>query len=339
MIHPNPVPSSGGPIRLIAPEPPNRGYYKSLALDVASVLSALALGYSFYAHLVSGFSFWFSFFAFLLFAALSALQVFLQKKANRRTLVILGETLAFGVWFAYVNPQLLALALAVMFVLLLWGYIRSRSELAYTTEIRFFRATRHAASKAATAVLVAMILFYLAIMGTGNAGTGNGGLFVSEATFQPFYDWAATTINNIYPGIFLGGSFNTFAQSVVQQDLQNNPDYQKLKPAQQASTTVSATNDFTQSFARRLGIPITSSTMTSDVFYGSIVATMNSARDKLQTWFFVGWAIVVFLILRSIGIVVVWIAQLLALILYEILLASGFMKIVEHPDVKEEVEY
>ncbi len=301
---------------------------------MASVLSALALGYAYYAHLASNSSLWFSFAAFLLFAALSSLQVLLQKKTKRRALVVAGETLAFGVWFAYVDPRLLAPALAAMFVLLLWGYVRSRSEFAYTTEIRFFRATRHAVGKAATAVLVAMILFYLAVM-----GTGTGSLFVSETAFQPVYDWAAGAINNFYPGVFLGGSFNTFAQSVVQQDLQNNPDYQKLKPAQQASTTASATNDFTRSFAARLGVPITSSTMAADVFYGSIVATLQGARDKMQAWLFLGWAIVVFLILRSIGIVVVWIAQIVALILYEILLASGFMKIVEHQDVKEEIEY
>ncbi len=350
MIHPNPVPATGGPIRLIAPPPPNPGYYKSLALDALSFFAALGLGYAYYAHLASGLSLWFSFAAFLVFGAVSALQALLQKKTKRRAFVILGETLAFGVWFAYVDPQILAATLAAMLVLLLWGYVGSRSEVAYTTEVRFFRATRNAVGKAATAVLIAMILFYLAIVGSGagaasgvagniSSGGANGGLFISEATFQPFYDWAAGEIANFYPGVFLSGPFNTFAASVVQQDLQQNPMYQTLTSKQQASTTASATSDFTQSFAARLGVPIASSTMTADVFYGAIVHALQSARDKMQTWFFAVWAIVVFLVVRSIGVVAVWMAQLLGLVFYEILLSAGFIKLVQHPDVKEELEY
>ncbi len=54
-----------------------------------------------------------------------------------------------------------------MFVVLFWGYLRSRSEIAYTTEIRFFRATRSAVGEAATAVIIAMIVFYLSCAGGG----------------------------------------------------------------------------------------------------------------------------------------------------------------------------
>ena len=75
---------------------------------------------------------------------MSALQVFLQKKSNRRAFVILGETVAFAIWSIDFDLRAVAAVAVVMFVVLFWGYLRSRSEIAYTTEIRFFRATRSA---------------------------------------------------------------------------------------------------------------------------------------------------------------------------------------------------
>jgi hypothetical protein len=332
MIHPNPTPVAGGPIRILAPQPIDPGFYKSLILDVLGVLSALALGYAYFAYLSSGLPLWFSLGAFLLFGAVSSLQVFLQKKSNRRAFVILGETSAFAIWFVYVGLWILAPVVLAMFVLLWWGYLRSRSELAYTTEIRFFRVTRHAVGKAATAVIIAMILFYLSLAGAGS-------LFVSESNFQPFYNWASGIFNNFYPGILMGGSFNDFAQSVVQQDLQNDPSYKAMSPAEQALAAKSAVSQFVGGFSNRLGVSITTSTQASDVFYGGIANAFHGTRDRLQGWFFVVWALVAFVILRSIGVIFSWITQFLSLIIYEILLSTGFMKVVQHPDVREEVEY
>jgi uncharacterized membrane protein len=51
------------------------------------------------------------------------------------------------------------------------------------------------------------------------------------------------------------------------------------------------------------------------------------------------WGAILFLVLRSIGIIVVWIAQLFSLVFYEFFLAVGFMKISEEMQTKETIDF
>ena len=53
----------------------------------------------------------------------------------------------------------------------------------------------------------------------------------------------------------------------------------------------------------------------------------------------VGWAAVIFIALRSVGIVFVWLAEFITLIFYESLIAMGFMKITEEEHVREVLGY
>ncbi len=126
---------------------------------------------------------------------------------------------------------------------------------------------------------------------------------------------------------------------MVRQELQNNPSYAALNPTQQITASANAVTQFTGSFSASFGVPIATSTPTVQVFYGGILSSIQSARDKLQGWFLAAWGLIVFLIFRIVGIIVVWFTQFIALIVYEVLLSAGFMRVVQHPDVKEEVEY
>ncbi|MDE2019026.1 MAG: hypothetical protein KGJ13_01615 [Patescibacteria group bacterium] len=336
LIHPSAAPKQDDSsaihvIETAVKAPP--GYYKSVILDVLSILAALGLGYSYHRYLVSGFSLWFSFGLFLILGALWSLQIFLQKRTDRRALVILGEAIAFTAWFIHGTEfWIIASAVAALFFLSLFGYVQGRAELDYTTEIRFFRTTGKALGKLMTGVLLAGIILYLPQVAAGN-------VFISEPHFEPFYYWAADLFNNFYPGITVTGSFGQFAQGVVLAELQQNPNYQLMKPAVQVSTTMDMVNQLTGNYTANAGIAVTTSTPASHVFYETALNGLRNLRDGIGGWFYFWWAVIAFFFLRIIGVVIVWIAQLASLILYESLLASGFMKTEQHQTVKEVVEY
>jgi len=77
----------------------------------------------------------------------------------------------------------------------------------------------------------------------------------------------------------------------------------------------------------------------STVAYRYIVSVLEGTRSKFPSQFALVWIVILFAVLRSIGIVFVWVAQLVALIVYELLLASGFMHIEEVSQTKETVAY
>src|SRR5581483_3751648 len=130
-----------------------------------------------------------------------------------------------------------------------------------------------------------------------------------------------------------------FAESIVQPDLSTSPFYQKLSAPEQASTTAMAVSQFIASYTNRFKVEASSSTPAESVFYDTIVEMFRSLRDRLQGWFYALWGLILFLIVRGVGVILVWITQFLSLMVYEAMVASGFMKVVQHPATKETVEY
>ena len=66
---------------------------------------------------------------------------------------------------------------------------------------------------------------------------------------------------------------------------------------------------------------------------------LGAWASQSSGWFDVGWVTVLFIGLRTLGILFVWFAQFVCLVFYELLLALGFMKISEEPHSREVIGY
>jgi type IV secretory pathway VirB3-like protein len=75
------------------------------------------------------------------------------------------------------------------------------------------------------------------------------------------------------------------------------------------------------------------------VLYGFILRTLSGWRTRFASAFLVGWSVVIFVLLRSIGILFVWLGQLLLGVVYEILLAAHVITIREEQTTKEVIGY
>ena len=312
-----------------------QGFYKALILGIFGVIAAFFVGYAYHGYLHTGHALWLwvGLVVMILFFSCAILQVFLAKHASSRVGFLVLEVVALFVPFLDIWRGLFFGAAAAMFFFLLWGYFASRSELKYGTEIRFFKMTHAVTAKLTTAMLL-FVIFFFALM-----RMGSGDFFMSEGHFLGFFGGSAALFTDFYPSITVNGPFQDFATTVAQDQLSNNPAYLTLAPNLQATVVSSTAATLTTNFSHALGVPISSSSMMSDVLYQFVGTSLTNWHDRFGIWFVVAWALVLFVILRSAGVLFILIAQFLAMIFYEILLASGTIRVVEHPQTKEEVEF
>ncbi len=307
--------------------------WRSASIDAAAVILAGLFGYAFARYLAGG-TIWFAFAALLGWCAASVIEGFLANQPGRRFLIALLETLAALASFYSYGWQALALGGLLLFGCLMWGYFSMRRSIGNSIEVAFFAASGRAVGKVVTGAVIFMIVMYAAL--TNN----NGNFFVSQTGFNAFFGWTASFVNNFYPSVPLTGSFGDFADAVARVQLENNPQFHSLTPAQQSQALTQAAGAIVGSFTAPPDAPaVSSSTATSNVFYNYLAGWSARLGQRFSTGFVGAWGLLLFLILRSIGIIVVWAGQFVALLAYEILLASGFMKITEESATREVVKY
>jgi hypothetical protein len=123
-------------------------------------------------------------------------------------------------------------------------------------------------------------------------------------------------------------------------ELANNPSFQSLNAAQQNVALQQATDQFTQNFLQGAASgTIATSSPASDAFYNVLNGVLGAWQSQSSGWFDVGWVTVLFIGLRTLGILFVWLAQFISLVFYELLLALGFMKITEETHPREVIGY
>lgn len=319
LINPSKLPEMGKPA----------GFWKAVILDLFGVLSALFFGYSYFRYLTTGLSPWYAVAFFLAFASLSVLQVFFVQNPLRRTFVILCETVALIVcFFFYDDVRTVLIAGGIAFVALLWGYFSSHGDVRNDLEVQFFHSTRNVLGKIVTAVLLIMIIVYIPQAQGDN-------IFMSRDNFRTLFDWAAGFVANFYPGLPIAGSYGDLSHSIAHSELASSSVFKGLTEPQQNVAIDQAIAELSDAVTKTTGVAPTQSEPVSDVAYDYIISALMGMKDKFQGQFVVIWIIILFLVLRTVGIVAVWIAQFAALILYELLLAVGFMHIEEVTQTKE----
>lgn len=309
------------------------GFWRSLCLDAVAIGSAGLFGYVYYQYLTQGLSVWILLGAITFFGVACVIEAFLARGFARGFVVIVLETAAALGFFWKDNLQIVCIIALIMIGMLLWGYLSARSRVQNGVEIPFFGASGEMLGKFTTGILLFMILAYVPQIG-GNA------LVVSSQSFRTFFDWTSGLINDFYPGLSLNGSFGDFAESVAKMETQNNPSFQSLSSAQQNIALQQAADQFAQTFIQGAAPrTVAISSPASDAFYNVLDGVLSAWQSQSSGWFDVGWVAVLFVGLRAIGIIYVWVAQFITLIFYELLLATGFMKISEETHSHEVIGY
>jgi hypothetical protein len=303
-----------------------------MVLDATGIVLAFVAGYAYFRFLEGSWPLLAPVSAFILFAIALTLEALLERKIWRRIGILAVEIIALFIPFYAFNMRIVAVSAVIAFVFLFIGYLQGRSELDHGTTIRFFRSTHGAAAKAVTVALLVAIILYL-------PASNSGRVFVNESEFSVFFNWAASLAGDFYPTISFTGSFDSFTQSVAKKEFAGNATFETLAPGDQSAAISAAAGQIESNLSKSFGVTLTATSSMSDVAYNAIIKILQGWSDRFSVWFTAGWAIVLFLVLRSVGVVFVWIGQFLTMIVYELLLVTGVIRIVEEPQTKEAIEF
>lgn len=311
------------------------GFYRSIILDVLSIASAFALGYSYHEYLAVGASPLIVLGAFLIFGIIAAVQALLSKSAGRRLFVMLCEAAALGLpfyAFRVSHPYFLLAAVLSFFILFLWGYLESRSVINDSLNFRPFRATERTVSKIVTGLIIFMIVIYI-------PSWNENDIFISQKSFDVVFDWGAGAINAFYPSVILSGSVWDFASKLARGQLENTASFEQMTFQAQDALVAQNAASIVSAVSKGIGSDVQSTDAVSATVYQFIIKTLIGWKNHFQNIFLIGWGIVLFLAARTIGIALIWVDQFFFLFFYEILLAFRFMRIKEESRTKEVIEY
>lgn len=310
------------------------GYYQSFALDFLLIASAAAFGFTYRMFLENGAAapVAAASVAFLIF---SAFEVVLAKSLGRRCLILVLEAAAALFFFRDLYPAhaaLLAGAAAALVLLPIWGYLASRAAASNALALRFLKIIRPAGRKTVTALSLAMVLLYLAQLNEKS-------VFIPETYFKTTFAWAANAAKDFYPEIDFNATVDGFAESAAKYQLAGNPDFKRLAPAPQDQALAQVAAQVEGAIRGYLTISFSGKDSLSDVLYRYAANTVAGWQKKFGAWFALVWAIIAFLVIRSIGEVVRWLSVLLSYGIYQLLLATNVIRIKGEAVMKESLEF
>ncbi len=310
----------------------NPTFYKPIIFDALAALSALVAGYAYSRYLAGTMSISLLLLAIGMYATFFTLQVFFVQELGHRATAFLVDVLAFSAFFYRTDIIYLGIAAAILFVFSFWGAILGKMHLDNGLEIKFFKTAVAILKKFTSGMVLVLIILYLPQVSGSN-------FFVSKQNFQSFFSWLGGSVSNFYPSLHLDTTFVTFTEDIARLQLGNNPDFANLSAANQATDITQVGIQVAKAIENNMGGPIAADTSMSDVSYNFILGQMGSLKDHFQNWFLAVWAILVFLVVRSFGIIFYYLVSFLAFIVYQIFLAAGFVHIVGESRTHEVIVY
>lgn len=305
-----------------------RGFYKAIILDSLSVISAGVFSYSYYAYLAGKASFWFPTIALAVFLIFSILETILIKNLKRRTLVVVLEIAALFAFFYTLPSGLLVTAMGVSLLFSVWGEINARAEIANTMEPNYFKVARARGAKLVSAVVLMVIIIYFPKFNVREN-------FISRATFDGFFSWTAGVVEKIYPGVNLRGTITDFAEDLAFSQTQKIPGFEALPVPIQEKTTKEAAKVILQNISTKVKTDAKPSESVSDVAYSIVTSNIERLKNEHSAEFRLVWTILLFLAVRSFGVILVPIIAIIIYVLIHLMLALNFIFVAGETRTKE----
>ncbi len=311
-------------------------FYKILGLDILIILAAFSSSWLFLDFLDGKAVFWLPAISVALLMAFSVFEILIGEDFFRRSFVLLLEIAAVIIPFYLRNQNLsyyyFLTAAAIMLVLLFLGELQSRRSLDDNIRVRFFRIAKKELSKLTTALVLVFLIFYFPQINSQKS------VALSEYFFGGLYDVSVKIVNGLYPEINLNGSYGDFIKSMVDYQISGNIQFETMPTALQSQLRNTLTAQLMSQISGRLGMAIPASEPLGGVFQAYLMKILNGWRTQYGILFFGVWLLALFFLVRSFAVVFYWAVALVAYLIYEILVASDFLRLVPRNRIQEVVE-
>jgi hypothetical protein len=311
-------------------------FYKILGLDILIILAAFFSSETFLDFLDGKLSFWLPVFSVAFLMAFSVFEVLMGKNFFRRSVVLILEIIAVILPFYLKNQSLsyyyfLTAAVALIFFLFL-GELQSRRSLDDNIRVRFFRVAKKELSKLTTALVLVFLIFYFP------QANAQKSVALSQYFFDGIYGVSVKLANGLYPEINLSGSYGDFIKSMVDYQLSGDIRFETMPPAIQNQLRSQATAQLMSQISGRLGMSISAKDSLNEVFQTYFMKILNGWRTQYGVLFFGVWLLALFFSIRSVAVVFYWSVALVFYLIYEILIASDFLRLIPKNRIQEVVE-
>jgi len=308
------------------------GFYEGIILNIATVVSAAVLGFNFSFYVSGGISYLGSVISLVVFLAFISLEVFLTKEIKRSIVVILLTIIALMTPFLGNSLKVVGGMIIVLVIFFFIGEFASRQERKTNLKVRFVKTVRQKIGKTITALVIAIIILFIPKM-------GSGGVFIPRDEFQSFFNLSARVAGRIYPEVNIDSTIDNVARDAAIFQLKRISDFNSLTETDKQKSITQASSKITTELTSTLGIDPGGSRRVDDLVYNLINSTLANWKEKLGDWFIIGWAIALFFVFRGIGSIISVISAGVGYLVFQLLLALDFIKIVGKNQTQDEVEF
>ena len=308
-----------------------KGFYKSIGLDILTVLSAFYFSYACRDFLETGAVIQMALAAFPILV-LTSFEVLLTKSLTRRILILALEAAALLSFFYSEKLLFVATAAGAFIAFSIVGETASRAEITNSLEVKFLKFTLPALRNTATALSILIIIFYAPQLDKKQ-------IFISKQAFGSIFVWSTGFIHNFYPEIKFDSSVDELAREVTKYQLQGTHPYEDLPVAAQKILVDQILEQTGVQLKKFLGGNLTGNETLSDVFYNLVVRSLDNWRDQFGAWFTAAWMAVLFLIARSFATIILWVSSGISFLIYHLLVALNFIAIRGETTTKEGIVF
>ncbi len=307
---------------------------KIIPLLILEIVSAFLMSF-YFRQLVAGFNgpnlIWFlvGLFLFVIFSFLAAL--FINELLWSSLAAGLSVIASLAVFYDYFSAVLVGFGLLV-FLILVWGISRLRTDLENTLKINFFHLLKIFLSKITLAAAILFCLFAYFLF------SAKGGFPISFESFRVFILKPNEGIIGIFvPNFKFQEPLQTVLTGVLEKQLvETIPNFRNL-PASIKETAIASAiqQEFGVSLNKVLGYQVDLKDPVDKVIYDSLLIKFNQLNPTAKNWMYIGIFVVLFFTIRFLFIPVNWLLSILMFLIYQLLLAVKFVSIKSESRSKE----
>ena len=299
----------------------SRKKYKKLALNSLAIISAFGFGFLYLKYLERGMSPWAVVGALVAFCVISTIRTTVTSDFWGMMSILFFETVAMtGAFLVIPLFWDYAYVALVVFVLLLWGDSGAYAELENNLEIRFFRSAHLYVNKITTAAVFMMVIFYIPILSSHKQ-------IISEPLFGKFFSFSTGFVKAIVPDFDPHATVAGLARSMVETQVKQEPAFAQIPKPMQNSVIEKSVAGTLEGLSKSLDMTIAPDESVESAAYRFVTKTIEGWRVRFGGWFYVAWALLMFLLVRSLGFLFSLAVSFIALIVFYLLVAMKAIEI------------
>lgn len=308
------------------------GFYAKIVFDVIAVLAALGFSYSYNAYLDGARGALAAVITAILFLTVSLLETFFTREWGRRFFILLLQTIALAVFFYDLPLMTISLAAGAMLAFSVWGELDARHDLKNSLEIKFLRIGKRTMGKVISGFIFLILIFY-----TPHFDPKTN--FIPRNAFRVLYSGTTGVVHAVYSELNFGGSVRTLVEDLAKLQVNKAPSYQNVSPELREKAALEIAGGWLKGIKENINVKISGDEPAEEVLYSMIAVANKQWSEKLGDQITFGFVISLFVILRFMAPLFYWGVILLALVIYQILLAINVVHISSESRSQEVIEY